>query len=81
MSEEEPKTEKQLIRQAEKERKKKEKLEKELKKKREGVVSSSGGGGSVVTVHASQTPPVTLGCRLRHARLLPRGVSIANVVV
>ena len=37
MSEEEPKTEKQLIRQAEKERKKKEKLEKELKKKREGV--------------------------------------------
>ena len=61
MSEEEPKkTEKQLIRQAEKERKKKEKLEKELKKKREGVVSSSGGGGSVVTVHASQTPPVNL---------------------
>ena len=60
MSEEEPKTEKQLIRQAEKERKKKEKLEKELKKKREGVASSSGGGGSVVTVHASQTPPVHL---------------------
>ena len=61
MSEEEPKkTEKQLIRQAEKERKKKEKLEKELKKKREGVASSSGGGGSVVTVHASQTPPVNL---------------------
>ena len=60
MSEEEPKTEKQLIRQAEKERKKKEELEKELKKKREGVASSSGGGGSVVTVHASQTPPVHL---------------------
>ena len=60
MSEEEPKTEKQLIRQAEKERKKKEKLEKELKKKREGLASSSGGGGSVVTVHASQTPPVHL---------------------
>ena len=60
MSEEEPKTEKQLIRQAEKERKKKEKLEKELKKKREGLASSSGGGGSVVTVHASQTPPVNL---------------------
>ena len=60
MSEEEPKTEKQLIRQAEKERKKKEKLEKELKKKREGLAPSSGGGGSVVTVHASQTPPVHL---------------------
>ena len=60
MSEEEPKTEKQLIRQAGKERKKKEKLEKELKKKREGLASSSGGGGSVVTVHASQTPPVHL---------------------
>ena len=57
---EEPKTEKQRIRQAEKERKKKEKLEKELKKKREGVVSSSGGGQHVITVHASQTPPVHL---------------------
>ena len=58
----------------EKERKKKEKLEKELKKKRRFSViigrRTTGYNGARVA-NASGTP----GCRLRHARLLPRGVS------